>query len=205
MLPWSVVLITPNDTNFAPLWYFRLAIPPTSSAYRSLRWGFAVCCCLTWAFLIVHYIGIYSQWKDIPLVTIDSEKYRYWSRYALVSFGVVSLPMVTFRPFGGYVIYYLIEERCVTVFSGNPEWLCSFVFPVSSNCHVLGFFLLCSCLGFNLDFANAKLYWFFYIVRSSLVGFFGKTWIVLSFYNWIQFKVELFLQLCWPVHPWDIA
>lgn len=109
--------------------------------------------------------------------------------------------MVTFRPFGGYVMYYVIEERCVTVFSGNPEWLCSFVFPVSSNCHMLGFFLLCSCLGFNLDFANAKLYWFFYIVRSSLVGFFGKTWIVLSFYNWIQFKVELFLQLCWPVHP----
>ena len=37
------------------------------------------------------------------------------------------------------------------------------------------------------------------------LDFFGKTWIVLSFYNWIQFKVELMLQLCWPVHPCDIT
>lgn len=127
----------------APLWYFRLAIPPTSSAYR--------CCEMRIRGVLLSFLSVFDStliWHVFPMkghspcnhwtlrntgLAPDMRKYlselyrSQWSHFVHLEVDV---------------IYCLIEERCVTVFSDNPEWMCSFVFPLSSNCHLLGFLAL---------------------------------------------------------------
>jgi len=147
--------------EFAPLWYFRLAIPPTSSAYR--------CCEMRIRGVLLSFLCVFDSvllWHIFPMKGHSPCSHWLWEIPVLLPI-CICIFRSCIAPNGHIAsvwrfmwIYCLIEERCVTVFSGNPEWLCSFVFPLSSNCHLLGF-LRCICLGFNLDFANAKLYWFF--------------------------------------------